>query len=635
MVTRLVDRDEIRRIAMDWAQGFYNGDLDQVGVRSRITPIRYCLASLTGTSDHQFVCAVVLTDGSIVEPVEVYTVPDSDLSKLAHLRFTKFGSDDERRAFEKLIQEIEYGEKADFAPGTKSVTDALDLRADSWCTDRIIKAEWIAWLCTDPKASQLVTSRGIELNGARVDGVLNLAWAKIQFPLRATACAFTEVLLLNQSSLRSLELQTTEIKGLQGDGLSVERDLVFSNGFRAGGPVVLRNATIGGSFRANEAHFDRGQSGKRYGQWPHALDLENAKIAAGVNLESVEVRGVVVLSNATIGGNLDCEGAHFDGIAGEQDQPDNALYAESMKVTGNAHFCRPYFEKSELFTASGEVVLRNATIEGNLDCGGGHFSGSHTAINAESVKVGADVYLRDGFQSRGTVNFRSATMAGNLDCDNGYFYDPEDNNPPDNALCVMSAKIEGSVLLRRHFEARGTLLFLAANIGSVLELGTDKVEGKAPFTLDVRDVKAGGLLNGKQNWPTECKLHGFVFNVLDDRATSNSETQIEWLGLQHQKPEDHFIAQPYEQMAAVLRNMGLQEDAVKVLIAKNDECGRHIHGFSDDFFWYHIFGPIIGYGYRPMRSVRSWSRSAEAFFGAICGSTSLLVGFSQRFGWAD
>src|SRR5580693_7236887 len=113
-----------------------------------------------------------------------------------------------------------------------------------------------------------------ELNGARVDGVLNLAWAKIQFPLRATACAFTEVLLLNQSSLRSLELQTTEIKGLQGDGLSVERDLVFSNGFRAGGPVVLRNATIGGSFRANEAHFDRGQSGKRYGQWPHALDLE-------------------------------------------------------------------------------------------------------------------------------------------------------------------------------------------------------------------------------------------------------------------------------------------------------------------------------------------------------------------------
>jgi hypothetical protein len=166
-------------------------------------------------------------------------------------------------------------------------------------------------------------------------------------------------------------------------------------------------------------------------------------------------------------------------------------------------------------------------------------------------------------------------------------------------------------------------------------LGTDKVEGKAPFTLDVRDVKAGGLLNGKQNWPTECKLHGFVFNVLDDRATSNSETQIEWLGLQHQKPEDHFIAQPYEQMAAVLRNMGLQEDAVKVLIAKNDECGRHIHGFSDDFFWYHIFGPIIGYGYRPMRSVRSWSRSAEAFFGAICGATSLLVGFSQRFGWAD
>jgi hypothetical protein len=497
MVTRIVDRDEIRPIAMDWTQDFYNGGLDQVEVRSRITPIHYWLASSTRTSDHQTVCAAVLADGSIVEPVEDYTVPDKDQSKLAHLKFAKFDSDDERRAFEKLIQETEYGKKADFSPATRSVTDALDLRADSWGKDRIIKAEWIAWLCTDPKASPLVTTRGIELNGARVDGVLNLAWAKIQFPLRATACAFMEVLLLNQSSLRSLELQTSEIKGLQGDGVSVERNLVFSNGFRARGPVVLRNATIGGCFQANEGHFDRGQSSKRNGKWPDALDLENAKIAAGINLESVEVRGVVVLSNATIAGNLDCEGAHFDGIASEQDQPDNPLYAESMKVTGNAHFCRPYFEKRELFTASGEVVLRNATIEGNLDCGGGYFSGSHTSINAESVKVGADVYLRDGFRSRGTVNFRSAKIAGNLDCDNGYFYDPEDNNPPDNALCVMSAKIEGSVLLRGQFKARGTLLFLAANIGSVLELGTDKVEGKAPFTLDVRE---GGR---SPNWKAE------------------------------------------------------------------------------------------------------------------------------------
>jgi hypothetical protein len=525
-------------------------------------------------------------------------VPDEDLITLARLRFTAFGCDDEGRVFEKLIQKTGRGEKANFVPDTKSEILTNPVNAGSWGKDRIIRAEWIVWLCTDPKASGLVTSHGIEIIGARVDGVLDLAWAKIQFPLRATECAFTDDLILNQSSLRCLELQTTEIEGLQGDGLSVERDLVFGNGFRAKGPVLLRNATIGGSLQCNEGHFDRGPSGQHNGKFPPALDLENAKIGAGANLQSVEARGVVVLSNATIAGNLDCEGAHLDGVAGNQDQPDNALFAKSMKVTGNAHFCQYYYGKEKRFTATGAVVLSNATIEGNLDCVGGQFSARDTAINAESVKVGADVYMWNGFQSNGTVNFRSATVGGNLDCRGGCFY-----NPGSDALIINSAKIEGSVLLRGHFKARGTLFFLKANIGSVLELGTDDLNERAILEnaiLDVRDAKAGGLLNGTQSWPRECKLHGFVFNVLDDRATSNAETQIKWLGLQ--QSGDHFIAQPYEQMAAVLRNMGLQEDAVKVLIAKNDECGRHIHGFND-FFWYHVFGPIIGYGYRPMRAL--------------------------------
>src|SRR4029077_215975 len=130
-------------------------------------------------------------------------------------------------------------------------------------------------------------------------------------------------------------------------------------------------------------------------------------------------------------------------------------------------------------------------------------------LRAESIKVGADVYLRDWFQSRGTVDFRNATIAENLDCSGGYF-----DNPGHVVLSVNSAKIGGSVLLSRHFEARGTLLFLSASIGGVLELGTSEPNEIAILEnaiLDLTDAKAEGLLNEKGSWPREgnLRVHGF------------------------------------------------------------------------------------------------------------------------------
>jgi hypothetical protein len=262
-----------------------------------------------------------------------------------------------------------------------------------------------------------------------------------------------------------------------------------------------------------------------------------------------------------------------------------------------------------------------------LDCEGGQFSHSPwKTIDAESLKVGADVYLRNGFRSKGTVDFRSASIAGNLDCDGGYF-----DNIKRDALGFNSAKIEGSVLLRRRFEAHGTLLFLAANIGSVLELGTGKVEENANLAdaiLDLRHAKVEGLLNARQSWPKKGKLlvHGFVFHVLDEGAQLTGETQAKWLRLQ-----DHFDAQPYEQMAAVLRNMGLQEEAVKVMIAKNTDVGRLAiaedrSGANQwkklwDWFWYKLFGKLIGYGYR------SWNALFTSFLVIAIGAVVFKIGY--------
>jgi hypothetical protein len=86
IVVATTDRDEATRIAIDWATRFYaTSALDTADVRSRNAPVGFWLASLTQRSDHQTVYAVVLTDGSIVEPVQDHTEPDEDLITLAVL----------------------------------------------------------------------------------------------------------------------------------------------------------------------------------------------------------------------------------------------------------------------------------------------------------------------------------------------------------------------------------------------------------------------------------------------------------------------------------------------------------------------------------------------------------------------
>jgi len=116
-------------------------------------------------------------------------------------------------------------------------------------------------------------------------------------------------------------------------------------------------------------------------------------------------------------------------------------------------------------------------------------------------------------------------------------------------------------------------LFLAANISSVFELDAGRLQDKT--ILDLSDAKAGVLFNKRTCWPHKgnLKIHGFEYNLIDERAERSTQADIEWLRLQ---PRDHLPAQPYEQMATVLRNMGLQEEAANVEIAKNDDFGARL-----------------------------------------------------------
>jgi len=59
-----------------------------------------------------------------------------------------------------------------------------------------VKADWIFWLCTDPDASKLVPTTGVNVSGARIEGTLYLQNVHVPFGVSLEKCAFTEDLFL-------------------------------------------------------------------------------------------------------------------------------------------------------------------------------------------------------------------------------------------------------------------------------------------------------------------------------------------------------------------------------------------------------------------------------------------------------
>ncbi len=83
------------------------------------------------------------------------------------------------RAEGELFRAAQTGGKASALAKNEHENDPA--KAAKWNADRVVRAECIAWVCTDPQASSLVSYKGLDLCGMRIDGDLDLRKAKIEF----------------------------------------------------------------------------------------------------------------------------------------------------------------------------------------------------------------------------------------------------------------------------------------------------------------------------------------------------------------------------------------------------------------------------------------------------------------------
>jgi sRNA-binding regulator protein Hfq len=402
------------------------------------------------------------------------TAAADDLITLAHKKFSNFKSEEEGKAFETFFAKTQDGEKADLTPELKAVTDPRDLKiltdpvyAGLWGEDRVIKAEWLEWLCTDPTASTKVTSRGIEIAGARIEGKVDLSWANIQFPLRTFKCAFTDDMILNRAKVGSLQLQSTYIQNLNADYLTAERDLSLVDGFRAAGRVWLRYATINGTLTCDSGHFiNPGQI---------ALDLEGAKIGSVFMRNGFEADGEVELYSTVINGTLDCAGGYFHNPSAV------ALDLEGV-TSGQVLLWKN-------FVADGEVRLAYAISNNVVDCDNGHFiNPRQIALDLEGAKIGS-VFMRNGFEADGDVELYSTVINGSLECDGGKFH-----NPGKIALNLEAATASGEVLLWNNFEADGEVRLYSVVVNGTVDCDGSQFRNPSGVALNLDDAKIGSVL---------------------------------------------------------------------------------------------------------------------------------------------
>ena len=566
---------------------------------------------------------------------------DKNLSHLASTRFSL------SKAEGRLLEQVETGEVANYLAETASQNDPS--QADTWDDSRQLRATLLVWLCTDTEASQFITHRGIQIQGARIVGSLDLQFAMLPFPLICQQCAFTAAIRLERATVKFFDLSGSYLAGsaiklpevdqavqiaLEARGLQVESDVFLRQGFHAIGCVVLWGATIGGNLNCEQGRFKNADG--------NALFADNIEIRGDVSLrqgfhatgrvslagasiggtlacnqgrfenagstalfaEGIAVKDTVLFRNgfhamgrvsllgASIGGDLDCHEGRFENAGGD------ALIAQNIEVKSAVFLC-------DSFHAKGGVSLSGASIGGNLACDKGRFETAtgRDALNAEGIEVKGAVLLRNGFHAAGRVSLAGASLGGNLACRQGRF-----ENANGIALNGYSIDAKGAVYLFQGFQAEGKIFLQDAQIADGLYLDSAMLAADSPTTeVDLRFARALTLADSeiidqaRLPQPGKLRLDGFTYEKLSPDSPTDSQYRLRWL--QPQQGNGRFSPQPYTQLARGLQASGHEQEATEILIGKQ-EAARHYGNLSRfKWFWNWFLGKTIAHGYKPTRAL--------------------------------
>ena len=175
-----------------------------------------------------------------------------------------------------------------------------------------------------------------------------------------------------------------------------------------------------------------------------------------------------------------------------------------------------------------------ARIDGTLDLTGARIlDAGEDSVDLVEANVAGDVLFHDGFTTDGIVYARLAKIGHDLGRHGAQFRG-------DGELDAERATIDG------------TFYWV-------------DVKHTAKTALDLEDAHAGAIWDDEASWPApgNLMLNGFVYGDIAG-GPSDGDSRLRWLGLLTAE----YHPQPYRQLAKVLSEMGRDDGATQVRIAK-------------------------------------------------------------------
>ena len=492
-------------------------------------------------------------------------------------------------------------------------------------------------VCLDHATASRVALTGCQLAGLTASmltaGQIDLSRSTLRTgPLSLMCANITNELTCSGAQLNGTD---SDLNALVAGGMkvggSVYLDQYLDERFTAAGGVWLARADIAGDLACSGAQLGRNRDGI-------GLLAEGMKVGGEVFLrEGFTADGAVRLLGADITGDLSCRAARLG-----HDLDGNALVADRMKVGGEVHLYKG-------FTADGAVVLNGADITGDLSFSGAQLTGTDhdgNALDADGMKAGHDVLLDqepgdDGaewlpFTAAGAVRLARADIAGQLSCSGAQLTGTDYEG---NALVADGIHVGAAVLLDERFTAAGTVSLNSARADQLV-LSPAKPGGANEITFNFTATEAqiarvlrwapDGQFSGQVNledahvgelednwtptgeqahgyWPLggRLRLSGFTYGGLGEASV---EQRLRWIRSQYEGSQYEgdkqvsFAAQPYEQLAAMYRQVGQEGEARVVAIARRRDLRKYgkLNPYRRFGNW--MLDWTIKYGYQTWRA---------------------------------
>src|SRR5260370_22025000 len=150
---------------------------------------------------------------------------------------------------ERLLLQNFVGQQNPASAATGVEGESREARKDGskWGRDREVRAGLIRMLCTSRVAQAFADPHGINVDGAKITGALDLARISIPFPIILQNCYFDATPRFSEANVPELNLEKSFAPGLDAELITVKGHLSLQNFTSEKGEINLRLCHLTGN----------------------------------------------------------------------------------------------------------------------------------------------------------------------------------------------------------------------------------------------------------------------------------------------------------------------------------------------------------------------------------------------------